>query len=169
MKHGLKTNVTLQQLPTWHNISQRNTTKASINRHNTQTINTQKPKLRCKTKPDQTKQHNGEPQKRWLNRPNFIGVWVSTKRHILKLWPLIPADSKYTHTSAVLYGFIGKNVYIWASIPRHLPPTPTPWLWVCIVAPQYPPTPPCGVVVVVVEEVVYVCIWMYMYDINVYF
>ena len=34
-------------------------------------------------------------------------------------------------------------IYIWASIPRHLPP-PTPWLWVCIVAPQYPP-PPCGV------------------------
>lgn len=116
MKHGLKTNVTLQQLPTWHNISQRNTTKASINRHNTQTINTQKRKLKCKTKPDQTKQHNGEPQKRWLNQPNFIGVWVSTKRHILKLWPLIPSDSKYTHTSAVLYGFIGKNVYIYKTL-----------------------------------------------------
>ena len=35
------------------------------------------------------------------------------------------------------------NLYIWASIARYLPP-PTPWLWVCIVAPQYPP-PPCGV------------------------
>ena len=33
--------------------------------------------------------------------------------------------------------------YIWASIARH-PPPPTPWLWVCIVAPRYP-LPPCGV------------------------
>ena len=54
------------------------------------------------------------------------------------------------------------------------PPPPTPWLWVCIVAPQYPPPPLwCGWCgwwwVVVVEEVVYVCIWMYMYGMNVYF
>ena len=33
--------------------------------------------------------------------------------------------------------------YLWASIARYLPPPPTPWLWVCIVAPQYPPL--CGV------------------------
>ena len=33
-----------------------------------------------------------------------------------------------------------RYIYIWASIPRH-PPTPTPWLWVCIVAPQYLPPP----------------------------
>ena len=41
------------------------------------------------------------------------------------------------------YMFRGFLWYIWASIARYLPP-PTPWLWVCIVAPQYPP-PPCGV------------------------
>ena len=36
--------------------------------------------------------------------------------------------------------------YICASIPRHPPPR-TPWLWVCIVAPQYLQylPPPCGV------------------------
>ena len=39
--------------------------------------------------------------------------------------------------------------YIWASIARH-PPPPTPWLWVCIVAPRYPSPPVVWVVWVVV-------------------
>ena len=73
--------------------------------------------------------------------------------------------------------------YIYGPASLGTSPPPTPWLWVCIVAPQYPlppvvwvvwvvvgggvPPSPCGVGgvggggwwwVVVVEEVVYVCI-----------
>ena len=39
------------------------------------------------------------------------------------------------------------RVYIWASIARYPPSPPTPWLWVCIVAPQYPSPPVVWVVV----------------------
>ena len=65
-------------------------------------------------------------------------------------------------------------LYIYGPASLGTSPPPTPWLWVCIVAPQYPHPPLwCGWCgwwwVVVVEEVVYVCIWMYMYGMNVYF
>ena len=38
----------------------------------------------------------------------------------------------------------GQDIYIYGPASLGTSPPPTPWLWVCIVAPQYPP-PPCGV------------------------
>ena len=37
-----------------------------------------------------------------------------------------------------------KWIFLYGPASLGTPPPPTPWLWVCIVAPQYPP-PPCGV------------------------
>ena len=55
--------------------------------------------------------------------------------------------SVYINIYVYIHAFIFINMYIWASIARYPPLPPTPWLWVCIVAPQYPSPPVVWVVV----------------------
>ena len=80
-----------------------------------------------------------EPWRISVNESDGVWIWTEKNRTQKRTHKL----SIFTKTIYIIYIYI-YYVYIWASIARYLPPPPTPWLWVCIVAPQYPP-PPCGV------------------------
>ena len=70
----------------------------------------------------------------------YLGKWSNLTNIFQRDWNHQPDYYILLHIFDIIYWLL----YIWASIARYPPPPPTPWLWVCIVAPQYPP-PPCGV------------------------
>ena len=79
-----------------------------------------------------------------LGESPFV-CWESDKN----MWPATNSRVVVEHEEFVSSNkkwFPSFIVYIWASIARY-PPPPTPWLWVCIVAPQYPSPPVVWVVV----------------------